>query len=324
MTDADRCSHSTSWSGEGLRGLLISQVSSSRPFRTHKAGRYTAPPPGNDAIIGLPGIDFKFQETVVFDPRLICPAYVVIYGNPTPPRLPPGVGTASEIPSAVQVPPLSQATSAPASSSTSSANPPSQSGRSVINLPSLTRLINLIKLDTNLPKENISARVRVLQAAVKQSEDGTAANGEIPEQIFLDVMQDVSIHWVQIGRIRANIDQILDHPTIWHRAYSSEDKRVFLQVRDLLRRLIMRISLDTGKLPAALFLQGVVCDTSSRSTSILGSGSFGDVFQGRLHDPPLDVAVKRIKIHRSMSVEKIASLRKVSKLRYFLRILTIL
>ncbi len=70
--------------------------------------------------------------------------------------------------------------------------------------------------------------------------------------------------------------------------------------RSRIRQLMMRLSLNCGQLPHALFLQGVQC---SSNESIAG-GSFSDIYPGTFQGKA--VALKRIRIlQTSMDSRKV-------------------
>ncbi|KAG6910260.1 hypothetical protein DXG01_012071 [Tephrocybe rancida] len=65
------------------RVMLASRVVVGNPYRRHRNGtRLIAPPPGYHSIVGEPGIDLNYPETVVYDNDAIRPAFLVVYGFP--------------------------------------------------------------------------------------------------------------------------------------------------------------------------------------------------------------------------------------------------
>ncbi|KAJ2932508.1 hypothetical protein H1R20_g4586, partial [Candolleomyces eurysporus] len=68
-----------------LRVILVSRVIVGKAHRRKKnATSLTEPPCGHHSVIGEPGIDLNYEETVVYDNDAIRPAYVVVYGDPPP------------------------------------------------------------------------------------------------------------------------------------------------------------------------------------------------------------------------------------------------
>ncbi|KAF6755458.1 hypothetical protein DFP72DRAFT_811528 [Ephemerocybe angulata] len=68
-----------------LRVVIASRVIVGRPYRRKKnATTLTEPPCGYHSVIGEPGIDLNYEETVVYNNDAIRPAYVVVYGDPPP------------------------------------------------------------------------------------------------------------------------------------------------------------------------------------------------------------------------------------------------
>ncbi|RXW20685.1 hypothetical protein EST38_g5154 [Candolleomyces aberdarensis] len=68
-----------------LRVVLASRVIVGKAYRRQKnATSLTEPPCGHHSVIGEPGIDLNYEETVVYDNDAIRPAYLVVYGDPPP------------------------------------------------------------------------------------------------------------------------------------------------------------------------------------------------------------------------------------------------
>lgn len=66
-----------------LRALLLSRVVVGNPYRRQQnATGLTEPPPGYHSVVGEPGIDLNYEETVVFHNDAIRPAYLIVYGDP--------------------------------------------------------------------------------------------------------------------------------------------------------------------------------------------------------------------------------------------------
>ncbi|KAF8183438.1 hypothetical protein BJ912DRAFT_976584, partial [Pholiota molesta] len=59
-----------------LRVLLVSRVINSTGL--------TEPPPGYHSVIGEPGVDLNYEETVVYHNDAIRPAFLVVYGDKPP------------------------------------------------------------------------------------------------------------------------------------------------------------------------------------------------------------------------------------------------
>ncbi|KAF9061126.1 hypothetical protein BDP27DRAFT_1385423 [Rhodocollybia butyracea] len=73
-----------------LRVLLVSRVVVGKPHnRRHNATHMNQPPTGHHSVcdvVGLPGVDLNYEETVVYRNDAIRPAYLVVYGPSTPPK----------------------------------------------------------------------------------------------------------------------------------------------------------------------------------------------------------------------------------------------
>ncbi|KAJ2917350.1 hypothetical protein MD484_g3080, partial [Candolleomyces efflorescens] len=68
-----------------LRVILASRVIVGKAHRRKKnATSLTEPPCGHHSVIGEPGIDLNYEETVVYDNDAIRPAFLVVYGDPPP------------------------------------------------------------------------------------------------------------------------------------------------------------------------------------------------------------------------------------------------
>lgn len=44
----------------------------------------TAPPPGYDSVVGEPGADLNYEETVVYSNDAVRPSFLLVYGEPAP------------------------------------------------------------------------------------------------------------------------------------------------------------------------------------------------------------------------------------------------
>ncbi|KAF8910519.1 hypothetical protein CPB84DRAFT_1763865 [Gymnopilus junonius] len=65
-----------------LRVLLVSRVIVGNPHkRRQNATGLTEPPCGHHSVVGEPGIDLNYEETVVYDNDAIRPAYLIVYGD---------------------------------------------------------------------------------------------------------------------------------------------------------------------------------------------------------------------------------------------------
>ncbi|KAH6913472.1 hypothetical protein BKA70DRAFT_723172 [Coprinopsis sp. MPI-PUGE-AT-0042] len=64
------------------RAILVNRVVVGRPnYRQKNATSYTEPPFGYHSVIGEPGIDLNYEETVVYSNDAIRPAYIIVYGD---------------------------------------------------------------------------------------------------------------------------------------------------------------------------------------------------------------------------------------------------
>ncbi|KAJ4474296.1 hypothetical protein J3R30DRAFT_655231 [Lentinula aciculospora] len=64
-----------------LRVLLLNRVVVGKPHnRRHNAPHMNQPPSGHHSVVGLPGVDLNYEETVVYCNDAIRPAYLVVYG----------------------------------------------------------------------------------------------------------------------------------------------------------------------------------------------------------------------------------------------------
>ncbi|KAE9399604.1 ADP-ribosylation [Gymnopus androsaceus JB14] len=62
------------------RVLLLNRVVVGRPHnRRHNATHMNQPPSGHHSVVGLPGVDLNYEETVVYRNDAIRPAYLVVY-----------------------------------------------------------------------------------------------------------------------------------------------------------------------------------------------------------------------------------------------------
>ncbi|PFH48378.1 hypothetical protein AMATHDRAFT_5871 [Amanita thiersii Skay4041] len=81
---ADDYSQNTSPKAK-LRVLLVNRVVVGRPYRLRRnAISMTEAPPGYHSVIGEPGEDLNYEETVVYSNDAIRPAYLIVYGDPQP------------------------------------------------------------------------------------------------------------------------------------------------------------------------------------------------------------------------------------------------
>ncbi|KAG7089294.1 hypothetical protein E1B28_010992 [Marasmius oreades] len=70
------------------RTLLVNRVVVGKPcIRRYNATNLTEPPPGHQSIIGVPGADLNYEETVVYDNNAIHPAFMIAYTNTSEPPL---------------------------------------------------------------------------------------------------------------------------------------------------------------------------------------------------------------------------------------------
>ncbi|KDQ52776.1 hypothetical protein JAAARDRAFT_40057 [Jaapia argillacea MUCL 33604] len=66
-----------------LRVLLVNRVVVGRPFKKRRnATTFCRAPAGYHSVIGEPGEDLNYEETVVYSNDAIRPAYLVVYGDP--------------------------------------------------------------------------------------------------------------------------------------------------------------------------------------------------------------------------------------------------
>ncbi|KAF9444467.1 hypothetical protein P691DRAFT_778246 [Macrolepiota fuliginosa MF-IS2] len=64
------------------RALLLNRVIVGNPGRlTRNATNLLSPPTGCHSIVGEPGVDLKYEETVVYNNDAIRPAFLIIYGE---------------------------------------------------------------------------------------------------------------------------------------------------------------------------------------------------------------------------------------------------
>ncbi|KAF9444459.1 ADP-ribosylation [Macrolepiota fuliginosa MF-IS2] len=64
------------------RALLLNRVIIGNPGRlTHNATNLLSPPTGCHSVIGEPGVDLKYEETVVYNNDAIRPAFLITYGE---------------------------------------------------------------------------------------------------------------------------------------------------------------------------------------------------------------------------------------------------
>jgi len=67
-----------------LKVLVVNRVIVGKPYRIREnATNLTEPPCGHHSVIGEPGIDLNYEETVVYTNDAIRPAYVIVYGEST-------------------------------------------------------------------------------------------------------------------------------------------------------------------------------------------------------------------------------------------------
>ncbi|TFK36683.1 hypothetical protein BDQ12DRAFT_609443 [Crucibulum laeve] len=68
-----------------LRVLLVNRVVVGKPYkRRQNAVNLTEPPCGHHSVLGEPGVDLNYEETVVYDNDAIRPAYLIVYGDGVP------------------------------------------------------------------------------------------------------------------------------------------------------------------------------------------------------------------------------------------------
>ncbi|KJA16181.1 hypothetical protein HYPSUDRAFT_193448 [Hypholoma sublateritium FD-334 SS-4] len=65
-----------------LRVLLVNRVVVGNPHkRQHNATELTEPPSGYHSVIGKPGGDLNYEETVIYNNDAIRPAFLIVYGD---------------------------------------------------------------------------------------------------------------------------------------------------------------------------------------------------------------------------------------------------
>ncbi|KAI0080962.1 ADP-ribosylation [Panus rudis PR-1116 ss-1] len=65
------------------RVLLLNRVALGRTYRLKRNAQHlTAPPSGYHSVLGEPGIDLNYEETVVYSNDAIRPGYLLVYGDP--------------------------------------------------------------------------------------------------------------------------------------------------------------------------------------------------------------------------------------------------
>lgn len=65
-----------------LRVMLINRVVVGKPFkRLYNATYMKEPPAGYDSVVGEPGADLNYEETVLYTNDAIRPAYLIVYGD---------------------------------------------------------------------------------------------------------------------------------------------------------------------------------------------------------------------------------------------------
>ncbi|TEB34609.1 ADP-ribosylation [Coprinellus micaceus] len=66
-----------------LRVLLLNRVIVGKAHRRQRnATSLTEPPCGYHSVVGEPGVDLNYEETVVYENDAIRPAYLIVYGDP--------------------------------------------------------------------------------------------------------------------------------------------------------------------------------------------------------------------------------------------------
>jgi hypothetical protein len=64
----------------GLRAVLMCKVACGRVYKTQTNQQHlTAPPHGADSVVGEPGVDLNYSETVVYSNDAACACYVLLY-----------------------------------------------------------------------------------------------------------------------------------------------------------------------------------------------------------------------------------------------------
>lgn len=79
--------------------------------------------------------------------------------------------------------------------------------------------------------------------------------------------------------------------------------------RPLLKRLLMRLSRETGSLPDVTFLSGI----HGGQHPVTG-GSFGDIYRGKLNG--MDIALKRLRIFANTTPKEVEKLNAVWNFEY--------
>ncbi|KAH8074787.1 kinase-like domain-containing protein [Cristinia sonorae] len=312
----DKYCYSTPWSGRRPRALLMSHVTLGKAFRTLRTTCISKPPQGHDSIITAPSPEFPQEEVMVYKVSAIRPAYVVIYGAPdTPvrtsparPLIPATVPSTSTNREGVKTAQTNTSTnSSSASHSTngrypkvtvsggekpaSSDHPTSPEKLTPVGTSAaMKKLVNLVKAKkVGGVLQDVTWRYLVLQSAVDCSEKGLASPVMYGDpQKYLNILQE-----------------LLDDPYIWLSDDTAHiDGVSYAQVRHALRTVLIKVSLDTEKLPVSLFLKDVQCGLREP----IGSGSFGDVYRGTRNGEA--VALKKLKTYQKMSDAKRTSVKK--------------
>ncbi|KAF8896054.1 hypothetical protein BD779DRAFT_559143 [Infundibulicybe gibba] len=87
-----------------LRVMLVNRVVLGKAHkRRHNATHLSEPPRGHHSVVGVPGGDLNYRETVVYNNDAIRPAYLIVYG-----AMPP-----APIPASAPVPPSKKIPSMP-------------------------------------------------------------------------------------------------------------------------------------------------------------------------------------------------------------------
>ncbi|KAF9492342.1 ADP-ribosylation [Pleurotus eryngii] len=69
-------------SNSHYRVMLVNRVILGNPcIRKTNAIHLTEPPPGYHSVVGLPGADLNYEETVVYDNDAIRPAFLIVYSH---------------------------------------------------------------------------------------------------------------------------------------------------------------------------------------------------------------------------------------------------